>query len=118
MKRKEIKNEVNLLDLIPEKNIKWEKNKQDLIVLLKPKFQNRFFVKHFLHRLKHPYYRINLDDMGSFIWELFNGVRNVEEIAKIFHDKFGKKAEPLYDRIAVFFQNLEKNHFITFKNLK
>jgi len=32
-------------------------------------------------------------------------------------EKFGEKVEPLYERLGAFFQNLEKNKFITFKNI-
>ena len=46
--------QINLLELIPVKNIKWEKKDDGLIVLLKPKFKHPFFKKHILPRLKYP----------------------------------------------------------------
>ena len=105
---------INLLDLIPVRNIKWEK-KEDLIVLLKPKFKHPFLRKHILPRLKNPYFKIRLDPVGSFIWELCNGSLPVRELAKSLKDKFGDEVEPLYDRLALFLQSLEKNHFIFYK---
>jgi hypothetical protein len=111
-----LKTGINLLDLIPEKNIEWEKNEEGLIVLLKPKFKNPFLAKHLLPRLKNPYYRIKLDAMGSFIWELCDGHSAVKELGKSLKDKFKDKVEPLYDRLGLFLQNLEKNHFIYYKN--
>ncbi len=109
--------EVNLLELIPEQNIASEKSENGLYVLLKPKYHHPWMVKHILPRLKSPHYKIKLDDIGSFIWGLCDGRKTVKEISGKMKEKFGDKVEPLYERLSSFFQNLEKNKFITFKNL-
>ena len=106
--------EQNLLELVPEKNIEWEKTEEGLICLLKPKFQLPFLRKHILPRLKHPYYKINLDRIGSLFWENCDGVRTVEDIAKRMKAELGDEVEPLYERITLFLQSLEKNKFIRF----
>ena len=108
------KTKINLLDLIPVRNIKWEK-KEGLIVLLKPKFKHPFLKKYVLPRLKNPCYKIRLDPVGTFIWELCDGSLSVKKLAKSLKDEFGDKVEPLYDRLALFLQSLEKNHFIFYK---
>jgi hypothetical protein len=108
---------VNLLELIPQQNIRSEITEEGVYVLLKPKYRHPWMVKHVLPRLKSPHYKIKLDDIGSFIWELCDGQKNVEEIGKRLKEKFGDRVEPLYERLGTFFQNLEKNKFITFKNL-
>jgi len=74
-------------------------------------------VKHILPRFKSPHYKIQLDDIGSLIWSLCDGRKTVKEISRKLREKFGDKVEPLYERLGTFFQNLEKNKFITFKNL-
>ena len=108
---------VNLLDLIPEQAIKSEKSEDGSSVLLKPKYRHAWFVKHVLPRMKSPNYKIKLDDIGSFIWDLCDGKRSVKEIGEKMEEKFGDKVEPLYDRLRIFFLHLEKNRFITFINL-
>jgi hypothetical protein len=108
---------VNLLHLIPLQNIRSEKTAEGFYVLLKPKYRHPWMVKHVLPRLKNPHYKIKLDDIGSFIWELCDGQKKVEEIAGSLKEKFGEKVEPLYERLGTFFQSLEKNKFIKFKNL-
>ncbi len=108
---------VNLLELIPDRAIQSEKTEAGFYVLLKPKFHHPWFVKHILPRLKSPHYKIKLDDVGSFIWELCDGQKSIKEISTRLKDRFGDNVEPLYDRLGIFFQNLEKNKFITFKNL-
>jgi hypothetical protein len=108
---------INLLELIPDRNIQSEKTGEGLTILLKQKFHHPWFIKHILPRLKNPHYKIKLDDVGSFIWELCDGEKSIKEISARLKEKFGDKVEPLYDRLGIFFQNLEKNNFIKFKNL-
>ncbi len=107
--------ELNLLELIPAKNIEWKKTEEGLICLLKPKFQIPILKKHILPRLKHPHYTISLDKIGSLFWESCDGVRTVEEIAQRMKNILGNEVEPLYERITLFLQSLEKNKFIRFK---
>ena len=109
---------INLLKLVPVRNINWEKNEEGLIVLLKPKIKNPFFAKHLLPRLKSPYYKIRLDSVGSFVWERCDGNLTVKELAEDLKAKFGEEVEPLYDRLNLFLQSLEKNRFIFYKDLQ
>lgn len=106
---------INLLELIPERNIGWEKDEEGFVVLLKPKLQHPFLQKHVLSKLKRPYYKIKLDEIGSYFWEYCDGTRTVNDIAAGLANHFGERIEPLYDRIALFIQSLEKNKFIRMK---
>ncbi|MFW6160453.1 MAG: PqqD family protein [Acidobacteriota bacterium] len=108
---------VNLLDLIPERKTKWE-NKEGQIILLKNKFKNPLLVKHLLPRMKNPYYRIKLDRIGSEVWGLCDGKKTVHEIGECLQQRFQEKIDPVYDRLALFLQTLERNHFILFKKNK
>jgi hypothetical protein len=108
--------ELNLLELVPVKNIQWEETEEGLICLLKPKFQLPILKKHLLPRLKHPYYKINLDKIGSQFWKNCDGLRSVANIAERMKKALGDEVEPLYERITLFLQSLEKNKFIRFKS--
>ncbi len=112
------KSKINLLDLIPVRNIKWEKKEDGLVILFKPKFEHAFLKKYVLPRLKKPYFKIKLDHVGSFTWELCDGSLRVKEVAKNLKDEFGEDVEPLYDRLAFFLQSLEKIHLICYKREK
>jgi hypothetical protein len=114
---KQEENQVNLLDLVPVQNMDWKKDEDGSIQLLKPKFRSALFRKHILPKMKRPYYRVKLDEKGSFLWSLIDGKRCVREIGVSFSKKFGAEAEPLYDRLAVFLQQLERSGFIIYKNL-
>lgn len=59
---------------------------------------------------------IHLDDMGNFIWPLIDGCRSIYDISKEVHEHFGEKAEPLYNRLATYFRNLESYNFVEFIN--
>jgi Coenzyme PQQ synthesis protein D (PqqD). len=61
-------------------------------------------------------YKIDLDEFGTFIWMSIDGERTIYEIAELLKDKFGEKAEPLYDRLIKFMVILENNKFIFMKN--
>ena len=58
---------------------------------------------------------IHLDETGSFIWPLIDGEKDLVKLGELLKAKMGEKAEPLYERIAKFFQILESYRFISFK---
>ncbi len=93
----------------------WEKRDENLIVLLKPKFKNPLFGRYIFRFLGKPYYRINLDAIGSFIWERCDGKSTVRQIGKSLHQKFGDKVEPVYERLALFLMSLERGKFISYE---
>ncbi|MFZ5519355.1 MAG: PqqD family protein [Candidatus Zhuqueibacterota bacterium] len=107
---------VNLLDLIPVRNIGSEELSDGRFILLKPKFKHKFFVKHILPRLKSRYYRIKLDDFGSFVWKHCDGKNTVGQIGNLLSEKFKQEVDPVYDRLAVFMQSLARYQFILYNN--
>ena len=50
--------------------------------------------------------------MGSFIWPLIDGEKSILEIGEYVETHFGEKANPLYERLAKYFQILESYGFI------
>ncbi|MFQ6069512.1 MAG: PqqD family protein [Candidatus Aminicenantales bacterium] len=115
--KEEIDKGVNLLELIPVRNIKWKKRENGLIVLLKPKFSHPLLQQYLLPRMKRPYFTIRLDEVGSFVWEQCDGRLTVREVGERLREKFGERIEPLYDRLAFFLQSMEKNKFITYRQV-
>ena len=55
---------------------------------------------------------IDLDAMGSFIFQQIDGQRTVGQLALLVKDRFGQEAEPLYDRLVKYMQILRNNGFI------
>ncbi len=56
---------------------------------------------------------IHLDENGSFIWPLIDGKTNIMTIGESVQQRFGEAANPLYERLAKFFQILHSYGFIT-----
>ena len=58
---------------------------------------------------------IHLDNTGSFVWPLLDGEKTIIEFGKDVEAEFGEKANPLYERLAKYFQILDSYHFIEWK---
>ncbi|MBO5364512.1 MAG: PqqD family protein [Clostridia bacterium] len=61
---------------------------------------------------KPPVSFIHLDEMGSFLWPLLDGEKNLIELGEAVKTEFGDGAEPLYERLVKYVQILESYHFI------
>lgn len=109
-------NQVNLYDLIPKRKFDFETNENNLVTILIPKFSNKFLVQHLMPRLKYPYMKIKLDEIGSQVWLEIDGQKTVGEIATILENKLGEKIQPIDERLSKFFNQLSYYQFITFIN--
>ena len=109
---KQKKNYLDFVPVISDRNTWSEENGKVTVHMVNKGFYHMIAQK-FFHtpRVSH----IALDEYGSFVWSLIDGKRTVGQIADSLKEKYGKKAEPLYERLARFFQILEGCHFICFK---
>ncbi len=106
----------NYLEKIPMPNrqLKWEQTdagKVDLLV------ENTGFFNRVAQKLfaKPVVTYVHLDDMGSFIWKIMDGEKNIIELGKAVEEHFGDSAKPLYERLAKYFQILDSYRFIEWK---
>jgi hypothetical protein len=104
---------INLLEIKPTRNLEYETGDGELIVLLVPKFQNRYIVRWVMPLLKKKFFHVKLDAHGSFIWNRCDGATTVEEISKMMQATFGEDFDPTYGRIQRFVQTLLKDKFLT-----
>ena len=105
---------MNLLDLRPNRSYTWETEAEETVVVLVPKFRNRFLAQWLLPRLRHPFFHVKLDSFGSHVWLRCDGQKTVGEIGHSLQKRFGDRVEPVYDRLAVFIRRLERDRFIRF----
>ncbi|MBN2001580.1 PqqD family protein [candidate division KSB1 bacterium] len=103
----------NLLEYRPNPKIQWQKNDNNRIVLLAPKFTNRFLAKVLLPRLKRPYNKIKLDEFGSWVWNEIDGQKTVYQIGLLMKERFGNEAEPIFERLGKFINILARYKYIT-----
>jgi len=112
---KKNKVEQNLLDFIPVRIIDNFKTDEKGIVTLE------IVNKGFFNRIAQVIFKkpkisyIHLDEFGSFVWNVIDGEKDITEIGKLVEEHFGEKANPLYPRLAKYFQILESYKFVSLK---
>ncbi len=75
----------------------------------KPSFVERVVFKW----LKPKPYKVDLDEVGSFIWQLCDGKNTVENIIEKAKVEFADKINPAEERVKLFLSQLNQNKFIT-----
>ena len=116
MKKKKDIISQNYLEKIPVRpeHIKWSKEENGIVTL---EIENKGFFNHvaqkFFKKPKVSY--VHLDEMGSFVWPLLDGEKNIIDLGKLVEAEFGEKANPLYERLAKYFQILDSYQFVEWK---
>lgn len=116
MKKKKDVISKNYLEKIPTRKtgIDWDKNEEGKVTLhiknvgLMNKIAQKLFKK---PEVSHIY----LDDIGSFVWPLLDGEKDIIALGELVKEEFGEKAEPLYERLAKYFQILDSYSFVEWK---
>ena len=113
--KKNIKDE-NYLEKKPicKNGLNWSKDENGNVTLA---MENKGVANRIMQKLikKPKTSYIHLDEMGSFIWPLMDGEKDILEIGKFVEEHFGEKANPLYERLSQYFKTLEKYNFIEYK---
>ena len=113
--KKNIKEE-NYLERKPicKNGLNWSKDESGNVTL---EMENKGVANRIMQKLikKPKISYIHLDEMGSFIWPLMDGEKDIFEIGKFVEEHFGEKANPLYERLSQYFKTLEKYNFIEYK---
>ena len=115
--RKKILKSANTLEMTPFKIYSDEKNDDELVTVIIPKFKNKIAVKLFSPRLKSDHFKVKLDKFGSAVWLKINGKTKVDQIIKDVKKKFGDEIEEEVERITKYISQLYTQGFITFKEL-
>lgn len=115
MKKKEVVSK-NYLEKVPVRpgHINWSTDENGIVTL---DIENTGFMNRMAQKLfrKPKVSHIHLDEMGSFVWPLLDGEKNIVELGRAVETQFGEKASPLYERLAKYFQILDSYHFIEWK---
>ena len=113
MKNKKTTSE-NFLENKPKRmsGLIWNENEEGKVTL---EIENKGIMNRIAQKLfkKPKISYIHLDKMGSFIWKSIDGEKTIFEIGPEFKEAFGPDAEPLYERLAKYFQILKSYNFIT-----
>lgn len=109
------KRQENYLEKIPchKAGLGWSQDDGGMVTL---EMENRGIANRIAQKLlKKPRVSyIHLEEFGSFIWLSIDGKRDITAIGELVREKFGEKAEPLYERLAQYIKTLHTNGFISF----
>ena len=113
MMRRNKKNE-NYLDKIPriKGDLDWEVEDDTVIVHQKNKGIYAKIAQKFFSSPETSH--IRLEGQGSYVWQCIDGESSIYEIGKKVEKKFGKEAEPLYERLSQFMETLSRVGYIEF----
>ncbi len=111
MRKKNVINK-NYLEKRPviSETIGWDTSNGIVTINIENKGIFNKLAQKFLKKPKTSY--VHLDEFGSCIWQLIDGERDIIKIGELFKEKFGDKAEPLYERLSKYFQILDSYGFI------
>lgn len=108
-----MKNKENYLEKIPvhSEDLNWSADENGMITL---DIENKGIVNRLAQKLlkKPKVSHIHLDEFGSYIWQIIDGEKSIIDIGVKVGEHFGEKANPLYERLAKYFQTLENYKFI------
>ena len=113
MKKKDNVISANYLEKIPMRpeEIGWSTDEKGIVTL---DIENTGVMNRIAQKLFHKpkVTHVHLDAIGSFVWSRLDGKKNIIELGELVKEQFGEEAEPLYPRLAKFFQILDSYHFL------
>ncbi|MBQ6847944.1 MAG: PqqD family protein [Clostridia bacterium] len=103
----------NFLDLVPQicEGLNWNKDENDFVTL---EIQNRGLFNRIAQKVfkKPKISYVHLDELGSFVWLLIDGKTDIAKLGVLVKEHSGEKAEPLYEKLAKYFQILKSYDFV------
>lgn len=57
---------------------------------------------------------IELDDVGSTVWQLIDGERTVYDIGQELLSRYGESCQPVYERLIMYIRYLNRKAWIAF----
>lgn len=112
------RNSLNYLEMHPYRKYDYEFRSDDLIDVLVPRFTSKFAQKFILPRMRNPFIRANLDELGSYLWIQIDGKTKVADLIQKMVERFGERVEPATERVLLFLTQLYRAGFISFYELK
>ena len=99
--------------MVPLRLVEADEGEDDRVTLLRPKFLRGPLARWLQPKLRKPYYRVHLDEIGSRSWRLIDGERAVSEIVELLQDEFDQ--EDMTDRLDMFLRELEAGGMIRYR---
>ena len=96
----------------PRRRLDWRDLDDGCCVVLRPKLGEGRLGRWLASKLGDSFYRIRLDDVGTFIWKACDGKTPLTEIAGRLREEFGERVEPAEERLARFVHSMLRSRMI------
>lgn len=106
----------NIARCVPQPLLGHEVTEEGQVKLLLPRFRVPWMAW-LQKRLKRPYIRLKLDEIGSAVWQLIDGRRTVQEIGEALEAQLGERVQPVHQRLGFFLGMLKRNKFVTWEHV-
>lgn len=109
----------NYLERVPMRyeGLMWNADKDGIVTL---SIENKGIANKIAQKLlkKPKISYIHLDELGSFVWTIMDGKMDIIELGEKVLEQFGERCEPVYERLAKYFQVLSSYGFVSWKDGK
>lgn len=110
---KKQKNSENYLLRVPAHpaGLEWKADEDGMVTLY---VENKGLMNKIAQKLfkKPKISQVHLDEIGSYVWQIIDGEKNLIDLGVPFEEHFGEKVAPTYERLAQFFQILDSYGFV------
>lgn len=115
--RKQNKNKKvrNLLELVPERKRDFKELSDGTVEIIIPRYGDTAVGRVIERFLKSSPVKVKLDKIGAFTWHLCDGEHSVQAIGERLEEAFGASVDPLYERLGLFFKQMERRGLIDWK---
>ena len=111
MKNKgEHQEQVDLMRTIPVPKVEYEVTESNLVVLFVPRYRSKVAKKLLAPISRGDFVRVDLDEIGSRAWQLFDGKRTVAEISTLL--QADGPMEQADDRLKLFIRALSARGYV------
>lgn len=98
----------------PVRRFDFEEREDNLIRVIIPRFGKGRIGRVMEKIAVHTEDKLNLDELGSFVYRHCDGTKTVGEIAELLQGHFGERAEPSEDRLTLFIKEMFRRELISF----
>ena len=96
----------------PRRRLDWREADDGRCIVLRSRFGEGRIGRWLASKLGDSFYRIRLDEVGTFIWRACDGETPLAEIAGRLREAFGERVEPAEERLARFVQSMLRSRMI------
>ena len=96
----------------PYRRLGWREGTDGRVVVLRPRLGESRLGRWVGTLLRDPYYRIRLDDFGTFVWKACDGDTPLDVIAQQMQRHFGPDVAPADERLGRFIQSMLRSRLI------